>query len=263
MVVLVETVAAVLLAAHTPVHARVIGNMQLSGSVIALSLGASIGAWMLWLLATLLLGRVYCSSFCVWGTLQDCVGYVRRLCGHRWRYREARPVRWWVLGVYVVAVAIGAGIVPLLLEPYAGFMNMLECVGGDAGTTPGVAATLGVGSVWGMVCATLSIAALAIYAWLTGRDFCNDVCPVGSILAITSARSAMHIELYPDRCTSCLRCEDVCKAGCIDIKTRTVDNARCVRCFNCVAECKENAIRYQLNRNGIVTPMMRRSSPTV
>lgn len=144
-----------------------------------------------------------------------------------------------------------------MVEPWPALVNVAEQFNGHSSLPHSMAVCAGVGAAWGLVCAGVSAVILVAFALLTGRDLCNDVCPVGSILTLAGSKAAMHIEFYPDRCTACLKCEDVCKAGCIDIKNRTIDDARCLRCFNCIAECPDDALKYQLNPNGIITPLFR------
>ena len=67
------------------------------------------------------------------------------------------------------------------------------------GTRHASLAYLGVGALLGFVCAAVSVVMVMAYAFLAGRDFCNEICPVGTVLGVLSARSAMHIELIPDR----------------------------------------------------------------
>lgn len=263
LLMLGECMALALLWPSAPKHAVLAGQLELSTSLFASTLAASIGVLAIWVVVTLLLGRVYCAAFCPVGTVMDIVrAGQRKLTGKALicRKREGKPIRWWILGVYAVAVAIGAGIVPLLLEPWPAFVNIVQQLSGQGGEHHAMVVSLGVSGLWGLVCGLVSLLLFIAYSLATGRDFCNDVCPVGSLLALSSHGSAMHIELIPDKCNSCLLCEDVCKAGCIDIKTRRVDNARCLRCFNCVTVCPNDAIRYQLNSNGILTPMFRRTT---
>lgn len=266
LLMLVECTAPCLLGISAPEHARVAGYMQLSARAVTVSIAATAGAWLLWMCVTLLLGRVYCASFCPAGTVQDilvrCKGTVTRRPA-RWRKHPARPVRWWVLAAYAAAVMAGAGMVPMLIEPWPAFVNVIQQASGQGEAAHNMAASIGTGALWGAVCAIVSAILLLAYALASGRDFCNDVCPIGSILALAASRPAMHMALYPDRCTSCLRCEDVCKGGCIDIKTRHIDEARCLRCFNCIAVCPDDAIKFQLNPNGIMTPMLRSPQSSV
>ena len=55
-----------------------------------------------------------------------------------------------------------------------------------------------------------------------------------------------------------MRCEEVCKTEGIKVAGRFVDNERCVRCFNCLKVCADDAINLQRNRNQRVNPLMMR-----
>ena len=70
LLMLVECAALCLLGISAPEHARVAGYMQLSARAVTVSIAATAGAWLLWMCVTLLLGRVYCASFCPAGTVQ-------------------------------------------------------------------------------------------------------------------------------------------------------------------------------------------------
>lgn len=260
LVFLLESALWVVLGVSAPAHAQGARAVQIVPSL----LGATAVSALFWVLVTFLLGRVYCSSVCPLGTLQDCVLRVRRAVrlgaekrGKRspfkaLRYKPAGRTHWVVLGVYIVCMAAGIGCVPLLLEPWPAFVNVASHVGG--GGMHESLVYLGVGSLVGLGCSVLAGVFVLVYALLYGRDFCNDVCPVGTALRVVAPYAVFHIELDPDRCVSCLKCEDVCKAGCISIATRTVDNGRCIRCFNCVAACPEpGALRFTSDRTGVMT----------
>lgn len=265
IVMLAECLALALLGIAAPSHARLAGGLQLTLEESGGHIAAVVTVWLLWMVATLLLGRVYCGAFCPLGVMQDVLGRVRTLLRLPAPPRRStgHQMRWWILAGYGAAVITGAAVVPLILEPWPAFMNIAQQAAGDGPQPHSMAMMLGAGATWGIICGAASLLLVAAYALLRGRDFCNDVCPVGSILTLAASRAAMHMELHPDLCTYCMKCEQVCKAGCIDIKSRTVDDHLCTRCFNCVAVCPQRAIRYQLNADGIVTPMLRRStSPT-
>lgn len=256
---LLECLIWVLCDLRMPSHAEA-GKMV---QIIPSMLGASLAAGIFWLLATLALGRVYCSSCCPVGTMQDIIIRLRssgrkllRKKPQTFRYRPAHRFRFWLLGVYIVAVVLGIGSLPLLMEPWSFFVNITSTISRHA-QHPSLA-YLGVGATLGFACAAISLIVVVAYSLFRGRDFCNELCPIGAALAVVSTKSVMHIELIPDRCTSCLKCEDVCKASCISIKDRVVDNSRCIRCFNCVAVCPDDAIRFQTDRNGIISALMQR-----
>lgn len=250
---LFEAVAFIVLGASAPRHSRVTFMAQLLPS----SLSAAMTVTCFWLVITFLLGRVYCSSVCPLGTFQDIIIRGRCLVRRRearFRYRDRsrrRFRRMHIILIYIAVAAAGGAAAAAWLEPWHWFENML-----------GIPRYLAAGFTLGAAAAILSAVIVVIFALVTGRDFCNTICPVGAGLAWISKGSVMHIELNPDKCDSCMKCQDLCKAGCISIKDRKIDNSSCVRCFNCVSVCPRDAIRYQYNRNNAATPLLRSSHRT-
>lgn len=259
IVFLLEALAFVLLGASAPRHTAVTSHLQIVPSMLS----ASIGATATWIVATLLMGRVYCSTVCPLGTLQDVATFTREKIFRRpisHRFTPCRRIRYDVLIIYAVLTIAGSAAA-MLGEPWRWFDGIAR--GLAPGHDAGMFAVLAGDAAVGVAISVAALALLGAYSVHTGRDFCNHVCPVGTALGIVATRAALHIEIDPDRCTSCMKCEEGCKASCISVKDRVVDNSRCVRCFNCISHCPENAIRLQINRNGVMSPMMRRStSPT-
>lgn len=239
-----------------PAPSRIARALQITPCAALSSMGATLTAAIIWLAATFLLGRVYCSTVCPVGTLQDAAIRLRRFLPakrRRFSYRKPGRRRFIMLALYILSFILAIGCVPLLLEPWPAFVNAISRLTGS-GMHPSLAA-LGTGASMGLICALLSVLLVFMYALFTGREFCNEVCPVGTLLQIPASRSLMHIELYPDKCNACLKCQDVCKASCIDIKSRTVDNARCVRCFNCISVCECDAIIFTSDRATPASPL--------
>lgn len=258
IVLLIEAAASVVLVASDHACAGVAYHLQILPSMLA----ASMGATLTWLAITLLFGRIYCSTVCPLGTIQDIVAFLRRKLLRRpivHSYMPPRPIRFYILVICAVFV-IAAPTLAVLLEPWSWFTAMTDTFTGTRDTAVFTRLALSAGS--GIATALIMLVILVAYAALTGRSFCNHLCPVGTALGIIASRAALHIEIDPDRCTSCMKCEDECKASCISVKSRIVDNSRCVRCFNCVSRCPDDAIHLQMNRNGVMSPMMRRTSST-
>ena len=117
--------------------------------------------------------------------------------------------------------------------------------------------SIGISFSVGVAAGIIVMAAIILFAWKRGRVFCTAVCPIGTALGCMHSQSLMHIAIDPDRCISCMKCEDVCSAKCIKVSERHVDNSRCVRCFECTAVCPNDAIRFQFNRGrNRQTPML-------
>ena len=85
---------------------------------------------------------------------------------------------------------------------------------------------------------------ITLSAVFFGRDYCNNICPVGTILGILSKRSIFKPHFDADKCNSCGLCEKNCRCSAIDSKTHYIDHSKCVMCFNCVAGCRRDAMRY-------------------
>ncbi|MBD5269105.1 MAG: 4Fe-4S binding protein [Bacteroides sp.] len=229
-------------------------SVQIIPSAIAVSLGAII----VWLPATFLFGRVYCSTVCPVGTLQDfMLPLRRRLMRHpRFRWRNAKSLRYHIAVIYLLALLAGVMVVPFVIEPWNIMRNIASVVRLSAIQESWL--TLGIGGLTGICAGIVSLVALLFAGVLFGREFCNTVCPIGTGLGILSNASLYRIEIDPDKCVSCLECEDICRASCVKVVSRYVDNSRCVRCFDCLKVCKHDAIRFQQGRNRTATPLMRK-----
>lgn len=226
----------------------------------------------LWLVATFVFGRIYCSSVCPVGTLQDSASWLRRKL---WRVNVRRRVvnpadgrllfapfryrksgRWGlaILLAYAVLLILGITSIATVIEPWNMFRSAAR-ISNPAGAAQWhwliFAGNVTAGAIFGIIVLVM----VWLWALLYGRRFCNEICPIGTALGYVAERALYHIEIDPDKCTSCMRCEDVCKGECIKVVSRYVDNAKCVRCFDCLKVCDDNAIRIQRNRNRRMTPL--------
>ncbi|MDP4192394.1 MAG: 4Fe-4S binding protein [Bacteroidota bacterium] len=69
---------------------------------------------------TLLFGRVYCSSICPLGTLQDIIGWISKKINKNKRYKLLKPykiLRYSLLLLSILSVALGSMAVINLLDP--------------------------------------------------------------------------------------------------------------------------------------------------
>lgn len=232
-------------------------RVQIMPSMVA----TSIGIILFWLIITIVYGRMYCGWICPAGTLTDLVSRIRRFMPirfHRFRYRPRRKVRFHILALYLVCMVAGIAIVPALVEPWNIFRNLTGLARPEASAV----ATLGAGIATGILAGLFSLLLITVCALLTGRSLCTDLCPVGTLLQLAASNALWRVEIDPDRCTACLKCEEVCPAGCVKVVGRYVDDSRCVRCMECVGRCPEEAIRFQPNRNRPATPLLRRREHT-
>lgn len=236
---------------------RMAEKVQIVPSLIAVCIGAVI----FWLIITIVYGRIYCATVCPVGTLTDLAYRLRRLLPSKmrhFRYRRDRKLRYHILIIYLICLIAGLAIIPALIEPWNLFRNIFSLAHPEQ--SPAVAAlpSLAAGIATGIAAGIFSLLLIAVAALFTGRGFCTDICPVGTLLSLAASSAVYRIEIDPDKCSACMKCEERCPAGCIKIVGRYVDDRRCVRCMECVTACPDKAIRYQRGRNRVATPMMRR-----
>ena len=216
------------------------------------------------ILMALLLGRLYCSVICPLGIFQDIVSWfagIRKK--NRFSYRPPNKIfialRFSLLGIFVLSIVISINVIMALLEPYSAYGRMVSQI-------------LSPFYLWGnnilaffaeridsyafytvdvwfkgagvFVIAVLTFAGVGIFAWKSGRGYCNTVCPVGAFFALLAKCSLIKLRIDKEKCGNCNICVKNCKSGCIDLHVKKIDYLRCVACFNCTDRCPNGAINY-------------------
>lgn len=198
---------------------------------------------------TLLFGRIYCSTICPLGVFQDGISRVRvtlgRLRKNRKPFHFRKEHKWLRYGIWVLFVAaLAAGVQSFvaILAPYSAYGRMVESV-----------AHFKAGPVLAVAAATLLV--VGLLAFFTGREYCNSICPVGTTLSFFSRFALFRPVIDADKCKNCKLCEVNCKASCIDVANHKIDYSRCVVCFDCIGNCKFDALKYRIyHGSGAVSP---------
>ncbi len=210
---------------------------------------------------TAFMGRIYCSSICPLGILQDAFAWIAKKRSSRkffYKKKKSYPIlRYAILGISIIALALSFSTVVTLLDPYSNFGRMMTYLARPLVVivNNGLAMLLHkveiyslspvklVAAPWFVL--LLSMALLITIAYMSykrGRLFCNTICPVGTFLGLFSKISFLKIQFNQDNCTKCGLCIGACKSECIDIKNFSIDHSRCVDCFNCLTACQDNAL---------------------
>lgn len=228
---------------------------------------------------TLLVGRVYCSVICPLGVMQDVISWIagklqlnknKRRFG-RFSYQNSKGLqilRITLFALFIVCLFAGFGTFVQLLAPYSSFGRMVTMLlkplyemGNNvladrseaAGNFDYYQVEVWMRSMPVFIIAAVSFVVIAIMAWIDGRFYCNNLCPVGTLLGGLSSRSLLGVRIDAEKCKSCRLCEKACKGSAIFIPTKeeraqglkpSVAGSRCVDCFDCLDKCSHGALTF-------------------
>lgn len=236
-------------------------TIQFLPAVLALHLVAVA----IWIVITLLFGRIYCSIICPLGVMQDVVSWMsgrrnKRRKRLRFTYSPAKQwLRYTMLAIFVVALVAGVGSLAALLAPYSSYgriaqnlfqpiylliNNGLAYVAERIDSYAFYSREVWIRSLPTFVIALATFIILMVLAWRNGRTYCNTICPVGTVLSFFARFSWMKVRIDEDKCISCGLCAKGCKAACIDVKNHKIDYSRCVVCGDCLDNCHKNALHF-------------------
>ena len=185
-------------------------------SILALSFLVGI------IILTVLFGRIYCSTICPLGIIQEFISILFFDKKRKNKYIPNYPIKYFILAISLGILLGGSAIFIRYIEPYTYF--------GSAFTF----------SIFGII----ALLGIIILTFFKNRFFCTNLCPAGTMLGLISKFSRNKIYIEKDKCISCGNCEKKCPAGCIDSKNKTVNNETCIKCLKCIEICPKGVIKY-------------------
>jgi polyferredoxin len=172
------------------------------------------------LITTLIWGRVFCSSLCPFGAVQD---FIARFSPKKWQIKVPQKL-------HDNALYIKYGILALILgtasvNANASIFQYFEPFGTLFFLSPSVL-------LWAILLVILAACVVV------ERFYCRYVCPLGAALAILALVSPLRIKRVP-QCSTCKVCEQACPTGAI--RREAIDFKECVRCDVCETKLIEKA----------------------
>lgn len=236
-----------------------LAEIQFFPAILAANLAVVAGLVVL----TLLFGRIYCSVICPLGIMQDIISHFsgkRKNRSYRFHFRkENKPLRYGVLAAFIILLVAGLGSIAALVAPYSaygkiasnifapvyrGVNNLLASLSAAVDGYLFYGTEVITGTLVSFAVAAVTFAVIAVLAWKGGRSWCNNVCPVGTVLGFFSRFSLFRPVIDESKCIGCTKCAKRCKASCINEKEHKIDYSRCVVCMDCISECSVGAIHY-------------------
>lgn len=214
------------------------GMGEIIGGVMRAYMGVALVAAAI--VSTFFLGRYWCSHFCpVGGAGELGSRLVPGMLKIDYASIPAAPVRYGYMGVYLAAPLLGLGS---LCCNYCNFAAVPRLFGA-AFVQADMAYFF---RAYGVI--NLALFLLLAVAAKGGRAYCNFLCPVGALDAISSRmgmKFGRRVTVVEHRCNSCGKCTDICPTWAISMGgTARIDQLSCMPCRQCEKTCPEGAIRY-------------------
>lgn len=230
-----------------------LGRLLVETQLVPAILVGAAGWIVLWVLLTLSFGRIYCSTVCPMGTLQDAAAWLgvksKPTSKKRYQYHPSVNAKRLPIPIIVgVCLFLGFSIVVEYTDPFYIYSRMVYVFMHVF--------SIAIGSIFAALIVLFGVSGVA---FMRGRLICNTICPIGGLLGLLSRNPIYRVDINTDKCIHCGKCEDVCKSECINLHTCVVDNTRCVMCQNCTAICPNDAIVVRRGKYKLATPLMRRA----
>lgn len=215
------------------------------------------------LILTILFGRVYCSTICPLGTLQDVVIHLTKKNKKRKKFLHSKEYFWTrysILGIVVIAFLAGNTFLINMLDPFSNTGRILSQIVNPVLTITNnlFAFTLEKLNIYliypievkifylSLIVFSVFFSLIVLFmAYKRGRLYCNIICPVGTLLGLISKLTIFKLKIDKKSCEGCGVCANVCKAECIDKSGKEIDFSRCIACYNCLVVCPSDSINYK------------------
>ncbi|MFW9999736.1 MAG: 4Fe-4S binding protein [Candidatus Hodarchaeota archaeon] len=172
----------------------------------------------IFLVLTLIFGRIFCGYVCPLGAVQELASMIRfkpKLDYHRKFWKKKNYLRWGFFAVYAIASIIWGLEMTLFMNPINGFLIFWS--------------PLNVGIFMAFIIFLLTIF-ISIFIY---RPYCRFFCPFGALAFLFGKVSPLKIRRTP-YCTECGICEKICPTleG-FDIS----EKGECYYCYRCIDFC--------------------------
>lgn len=180
-----------------------------------------IGSVLPLLLATLLLGRVFCSWICPVHTVFELAAMIKaprtRGTGNGWRPYQ-------VLVLFLLLALLTGLPLFAILSPIGILSRTIA---------------------FGVGFELLFVVVLIALEWFYDRKaWCRNLCPVGALYGLLGKWRLVTIGIDRSHCRNCHTCQNACTMQVQVGSTRPLDRLTCTNCGDCVNACAAKAVYF-------------------
>ncbi len=179
-----------------------------------------VGIFLLGIIASFFLGRIYCGWLCPINTVMNAITAIKKRLGiKKQRVPQALTSPW-----------IKALTLILFIAAFAFSMITGRAI-------PALPALFAAGVV------------LTIF--FPEELWHRYLCPYGSILSLPARNAKLNMVIDREQCDSCGICKKVCPAGAVQVKDKvySIKANSCLVCLDCSTHCRQDAIAYMRYRS--------------
>jgi len=191
----------------------------------------------LWLVATLVLGRGFCSWGCFYGGWDDGFSRMRK----KPLIRNINEIWRWMPFAVLIMVALTAALAMMptycaWICPFKAVTEFEQVTSVESAAKAGIFLSLFIGLV------------VVLPVMTKKRTQCSFLCPLGAVNSLSNKITPFTVKIDKEACTECFKCVEVCPLFALtreDIKEGKV-SMLCSKCGKCVDVCSKNAIHYSI-----------------
>lgn len=189
----------------------------------------------LWLVATLVLGRGFCSWGCFYGGWDDAFSRIRK----KPVLKKISDIWKWMPFAVLIMVSLTAALtlVPTYCDwicPFKAVTEFEQVTSVESGIKAGVFVSLFAGLV------------VVLPVMTRKRTQCSFLCPLGAVNSLSNKITPFTVKIDKAACTECFKCVEACPLYALskeNIKEGKV-SLFCSKCGKCIDACSKNAIHY-------------------
>ncbi|HEX2953750.1 MAG TPA: 4Fe-4S binding protein [Bacillota bacterium] len=191
----------------------------------------------IWLAASVTLGRGFCSWVCVYGGWEDGCSRLRKK-----PFIHIKPKKLLLLP-FAILLTLVVICTATMSTQYCWWLCPFKAVT----EFPEVSSLLRL--VQTVIFILLFIGLVIILPLLTKkRTQCSFLCPFGSMQSLINKITPFELRVDREKCVDCKKCIDICPVFAMDEESLQNGRTRitCVKCGKCVDQCPKDAIHYHI-----------------